>query len=369
MLDADEKRLFRRLAVFEGGCTDEAVVAVCRDEGARRQDLLETLEALLDKSLVQQKVGLVGEQRVGMLATLQEYALEQLIAVDEAEALGKQHAAYFQSWVEQMEPELLGRDQFAWYERLEQDRDNVRAALQWLLEREQGEAGLRMAAGLVRFWGLRGYLKDGRHWLEWALTAYRRHLDAGTMSGVPSGADALPPSAIDMPARMRPAWAQALAGVGVFALMQGELAVAQARLVESVAAWRVVGDPRGLGYAVGHLAATVAALGDLVGARGYGDECMAIFRQLNEPWGIAFGLSRLGSLAFYAGEYAMARVLNEERLTIEHALENRQGIGGSLKELGLVALVEGKPMVARTYLQDGLRVYAGMPFVAGIADC
>ncbi len=142
LLTPEERSLFRRLAVFAGGATLEAVEAVClAPTGAEPLDLdaLEGLGALVDQSLVQQRAeeGEDGEPRFGMLQVIHEYALERLAASGEtsgeAEALRRAHAAYYLALAERAKPVLFGPEEGVWVKRLEREHDNLRAALAWAL--------------------------------------------------------------------------------------------------------------------------------------------------------------------------------------------------------------------------------------------
>jgi len=168
LLDDEGQTLFRRLSVFVGGCTAAAAAAVCRalDEapldGAplagppREGDLLAGLVGLADQSMLAVTEQADGEPRFALLETMRVYALEQREAAGEDDALRRAHAAWCLALAEEAEPALTGPDQHMWLERLEREHDNLRSALGWLRESADGEAGLRLAAALWRFWHIRG---------------------------------------------------------------------------------------------------------------------------------------------------------------------------------------------------------------------
>src|SRR6516225_7294988 len=174
LLEAAEQRLFRQLAVFVGGCTLEAVEAVWgeRDDGAGWA--MDGVASLLDKSLLRQVEQPDGEPRLYMLQTLREYGLECLASEGETETTRRAHASYYLALAEEAETALSGPQEIMWLERLEQEHENLRVALQWLLEQAEGvlargdeaEMALRLAGALWRFWLVRGHLSEGRHWLE-----------------------------------------------------------------------------------------------------------------------------------------------------------------------------------------------------------
>jgi predicted ATPase/transcriptional regulator with XRE-family HTH domain len=190
LLDAEEQLLFRRLAVFVGGCTLEAVEAVYTVGGDLPQDALDGLALLSDKSLLQPTEGIAGAPRFTMLETIREYALEQLELSGEAELARRRHAVYYLALAEAAEPHLRGAEQQLWLAQLEAEHGNMCVALGWGLEtkdrgwgeREQPdvpnrqspvptpqELALRLAGALREFWLVRGYWSEGRLWLERAL--------------------------------------------------------------------------------------------------------------------------------------------------------------------------------------------------------
>src|SRR5262249_35015396 len=159
---------FRRLSVFAAGCTLEAAEAVCGGwelgvgswgmEAAAPTPIsqlptpiLDGLASLIDKSLLRQVSGRDGDPRFTMLETIREYALERLEASGELHASQHQHLAAYLALARLAEPQLAGPDQLIWLDRLEQEHDNLRAALAWALEHNL-EAALQLGVMLLDFW-------------------------------------------------------------------------------------------------------------------------------------------------------------------------------------------------------------------------
>jgi predicted ATPase/DNA-binding SARP family transcriptional activator len=164
LLEAPERRLFARLSVFAGGWTLEAAEAVgSASEG--KDGVLEELSGLVDKSLVVAEAAGAGAVRYGMLEPIRQYAKEHLEAGGEADLAAGRHAAYFLEQAEAAGAEMVGPHQQRWLDRLEREHDNLRVALGWFLERRD-ERCLRLGVALSRFWYTRGYLSEGRRWLE-----------------------------------------------------------------------------------------------------------------------------------------------------------------------------------------------------------
>ncbi len=170
LLTDAEQKLFRRLTAFVGGRSMPAVEAVCAAGGDLDLDVVDGLSSLVDKSLLLHDVA-TGEPWFLMLETIWEYGLEQLERSGEAEATRRAHAGYYLQLVEQAEPHLWGAGQDQWLSRLEQEHDNLRAALAWYTTQDEGvEPALRMAGLLWRFWEMRGHWTEGQQWLEQALS-------------------------------------------------------------------------------------------------------------------------------------------------------------------------------------------------------
>jgi predicted ATPase len=169
LLSQDEKTLFRRLAVFVGGCTFEAAEAVCTAHGDLEIDVLEAVAALVDKSLLRQEEQADGQPRLLMLETIREYALECLKASGEAEAVQRQQAIFFLRLSQEAEPKIRSAEQSTWRTRLEAEQDNLRATLRWTLSSQEVEMGLQLAGALLAFWRVSNQDREGRNWCEQVL--------------------------------------------------------------------------------------------------------------------------------------------------------------------------------------------------------
>jgi predicted ATPase/transcriptional regulator with XRE-family HTH domain len=278
LLSAAEQMLFARLGVFVGGCTLEAVEAVCNGDGALPLDVTDGVASLLNKSLLRLNAGADGEPRVLMLETIREYTLERLAARGEAEALRARHLAHYLALAEAAAPHLRGAEQIVWAERLEAEHDNFRVALAWahdhgaadLSSTAGAEAELRLAGALFWFWDMRGYSSEGRRWLEGALA----RINGPTHTA---------------------AWATALYAAGGLAASQGD---SRARLEESVAIWRELGDRRGLALALSvgtSLGWAMLKERRVAAARALFAEGVALWRELGDRWGLAWALWSLSA--------------------------------------------------------------------------
>ena len=167
LLDQDEQRLFARLGVFVGGCTLEAVEAVCNPDG--ELDVLGRLESLVDKSLLRQQADADGEPRLLMLRTIWEYARDRLDAAGETQSVRRRHAGYYLELAEGAATQLRGSGQVEWLGKLDRENDNLREAIGWSLREGEAETAVRFGWALWLFWWIRGHGSEGRRWMEEAL--------------------------------------------------------------------------------------------------------------------------------------------------------------------------------------------------------
>lgn len=173
LLSPDEQTLFRRASIFVKGFTLEAAEAVCVDEpargGIRTGDMLNLLERLVDKSLILTEAW-QSETRYRALEIVRQYAAEKLSEAGEDESQRENHLEYFLNLAEAAAPHLTRPEQLAWLARLEAEHENMRAALEWSLRKEQPEYALRLAVALCPFWHIHCYWLEGSRWLERALS-------------------------------------------------------------------------------------------------------------------------------------------------------------------------------------------------------
>ena len=232
LLSADEQALFTRLAVFAGSFGLPAVTAICGD--AVRGSVMDTLSSLADSSLVRVEPS-EEEPRFSLLETIREYALEHLRDSAAWRDVHDRHAAYFLALAKPAETELRGAGQLAWLNRLEIRRDNLSAALSWLVGQDQPGMALDLLWATWRFWWLHGHAEE-----------LARHVDQ-----ILAHSDGLPP-------HQR---ALALSGAGFVRFVGGDQARSLRLLKRSLPLYRQSGDRLGMGLtaaALGHLLASSA---------------------------------------------------------------------------------------------------------------
>jgi non-specific serine/threonine protein kinase len=300
----------RRLSVFAGGWTLEAAETVCAGEGIEAREVLDLLTSLVEKSLLQYEEA-DAEGRYRLLETVRQYGAEKLCgAGEEVEYRGRHRDSYL-TLAEQAEPELRGPAQGEWLARLEQEHENLRAALAWSTERSEGEAGLRLGGALWRFWMVRDFWAEGRERL--------------------AGVLALPGVETRTAAR-----GSALNGAGVLAQCQGDYQAARALYGESLAIRRQLGDQQAVASSLSNLGNVASDLGDYATARALLENSQTIYCQLGDQHGIATSLHNLGCVTRDQGEYEAARAFYEESLAIYRQLGKQREIANSLANLGFV---------------------------------
>lgn len=351
LLDDAEQTLFRRLAVFAGGETVEAIEAVCNAQGDLQIEVLDGVESLIDKSLLRQEEGTGGESRFGMLETVHEYARKKSQELGEDRPLQREHALYFMKVAEEAEPHLRGAQQQERLARLDDEHDNFRAALQWARESDTAEAkeiGLRIGGALWHFWSVRGYLSEGREQLNRLLD--KAKVESVQANGPENGHEPHAGVARDLAAYRT----RALNAAGILADLQGDYVAARALHEESLALKKEQGDTKGISISLNNLASVAQQQGDYTAARSLYEESLALKRELGDKWSIAISLNNLGLVVQQQGDYAAARSLYEESLALAREIGDKRGISISLGTLGNIAHLQGDHVAARALHEESL---------------
>ncbi len=334
LLEPGEQALFRRLAVFAGGCSLGAAEAVCGLGAHGRGVVLHGLASLVDKSLVQQAAGADDEPRFALLETMREYGREQVEECGELPAVRRRHAEYFLAVAEDAEWKIWSAETPRYLALLEREHDNFRAALAWSLEAGAAEIGLRLAGALAWFWFIRGYFSEGRRWLEQLLAAGGSGDSLGR--------------------------AKALNGLGNLANRQGEYDLAAARLEESLAICRRLGSRVDTAFALNNLGMVAYQRGEYDRAEALLEEALGLYGDLVEQPHLARTLGNLGIVARARGDAERAAGLHERALTLARAVGHREVIGWALNILGGIARDRGEHDRAAVLLEESIDVYRAM---------
>jgi predicted ATPase/class 3 adenylate cyclase len=366
-----ERVLLRRLSVFAGGWTLEAAEQVMGDGGQgigggdkpsliptpqplTPEDVLDLLTHLVDKSLVVVDESGEGEAaRYRMLETIRQYAREKLADANESEGLRDQHLDFFLKFAEDIEPKLSSAEQDMWFNRLEMERDNLRAAITWSLQGGDATTTLRLVGALWWFWRLRGPYDEGRKRLDEALSrpeaARRTVIRANALIG--AAALTLPEHdyasgrllieealSIGREVGDRFTIAKSLQYLGRLSDGQGEFMVARSALEESVAMFRELGDEYNVAWSLVFLGDVALRQADDERAQSYFVESAILLRKLKDKMLLTASLRRLGQFALNRSDYDEAAKLCKESLNLNWQVGDREGVAACLAALGEVAL-------------------------------
>jgi len=343
LLAPEEQALFRRLAVFAGGFTLAAAEGVAAPDGTL--DIVTSIAALADSSLLGQEEILAGEPRYRMLETVREYGLEQLSIAEESadarhrfaangeeEAVRRRYLGFYLELAEEAESHLISDVDTEWIDRIESEYDNIRAALTWALHPTRVPTvrtdGLRLAGALWLFWYYHSHLSRGRHWLEHALMV----ADAG-------------------PAAAR---AKALVGLGTLAHYQGDDDTAAPRLEEAISLWRALGDPVGLAYALTMRGNVAEDSGNYSEAEPLFAEAHDLFAQVDDQVNVAVTLYHLGVAKYGSGDFPTAALLCEEALAVGRRSGDPWITATAQAYLGLIYAESGAQRKAAVSLSEAL---------------
>jgi predicted ATPase/DNA-binding CsgD family transcriptional regulator/Tfp pilus assembly protein PilF len=350
LLEGAERELFARLSVFARGFTLEAAEAVGAEPGSEsgieEGDLLDLLGRLVDKSLVVSRADdSEGELRYRMLEPIRQYGREKLEDSDEeASETRRRHAAWFVALAEMAAPKLKGRQQVVWLKRLEEDHDNLRAAMRWLLEEGEVESAVRLAWALWLFWWYHGHQSEGSRYAE-------EMLDEGEY--------------LDAHVRAKAIYVRA-----AMSYEMEDLELTMRLCEESAELFRQIGDRSGLAVTLGVLGITALQQGDVTRATSVFEEGLEIFREVGDRWGVVSTLAHLGIIPFSMGDNGRAARYFEEAVALS------QDIGGripasyiSLYNLALIAQSEGDHKRASELYEEGLALAVEVGDKANAAYC
>ncbi|MCC6454111.1 MAG: protein kinase [Caldilineaceae bacterium] len=336
LLTAEEKALFRRLCVFSGSFTLEAAEALGQNTGIGSVPVLDIIVSLTGKSLLKSLEIGEDEPRFTLLETIREFGLKRLDEAGETQAARAAHAAYYDQLVQEAERRIWGAAVAESVSHLDAEIENLRAALSHYLAHPQGaEASLRFAGSLWRFWEIRGYIQEGRAWLDRAL---QRRAE-------------VPPANRWLP----------LHGAGNLAVDQGDYALSNAyylealhllqemllTLTEPLQIWRT---RRAIGNTLANMGHTAMLQSQWEEAVALSEEAITIHRQLideqshnrtNGLVGLAIPITNLALIKLYQSHYDQAEAFGTEGLTIYRELGDERGIGWNLHTLATVARDRG----------------------------
>jgi non-specific serine/threonine protein kinase len=316
LLTEPERVLLRRLVVFAGGCTLEAVEQVCADEGGREgivsSQILDLLSHLVNKSVV---IAQTDVARYGMLETIRQYGYEKLAESGEAEMIHQRHLDWLIQFAKAADPKLRGAEMSVWARRIDDELDNIRTTLEWGFEHGQSSKGAELVGALTWYNFLRSNDREAKRWAEKAENLTR-----------------------DAPSPVR---AEVLFALGVALYDLVELEKAEAVLQQALTHYRALDNQWRVSFVLNTLGLIKALQAKLAEAEQYYQEALTLRRATGDSWGITHTLQNLGGIAESKGDYATAKAIYEEGLKLSEELGDARMIARRLADLGGIAFTQG----------------------------
>ena len=343
LLSEDEQRLFDGLSVFRGGAALEAIEAVCAPPD-RAPPVADLVQSLLENSLATAELEPDGTIRFRQLETVREYGGLHLAQHGGDNEARDRHLKYFAELCKRAEATWRTSGEEVWFDRLEREHDNVRAALDWARTRAtRVETGLRLAVAMKHFWAVRGHAVEGRRWLEALLAA----------TGV-----------ADTSVR-----ADALHAAAHLAFENGDYVCSTSWSREALALRRELGDMNRIAMSLNQLAITSASQGSFEEAHAGFEESLAISRAVGDQTTAAAALTNLGMTARHLTRFDEARALLGQSLELFRMLGSRTGENRALHALGNLAIDVHDQMAARTWFREALIVSVDLKDMSSVARC
>jgi tetratricopeptide (TPR) repeat protein len=364
LLSESAQAFLAGLSVFRGGWTLSAAQAVC---ALSEEETLEQLTLLRDSSLIEVTDTNEG-LRFTLLETVREYAAEHLERLGKQDDVQRRHRDYFLALAEEASCAENRSTETAWYDRLEAEHDNLRAALERCQEIAV-QTGLQLASSLLSFWERRGYLREGRQHLSRLLGQEGGPDQPAIRAAALHAAGILSGKQADYPAARRfheeclalrqqlgdkQDIADALRCLGNAALALDGARAARSYYEQALILYRAIGNRRDEAGNLSNLGIVSWNEGDDSTGRSYFEQSVTIFRSLGDRKGETYGLTNLGHLAREHGDFAAARSYFEQVLAINRTLDDRGAIASDLLNLGETLGLQGDNATARVHLEQAI---------------
>ncbi|MEO7840163.1 MAG: tetratricopeptide repeat protein, partial [Anaerolineales bacterium] len=380
LLSENERLFFRRLSVFAGGWTLEAAEEVCSDSDQSSvnsdqtdhrlliTDILDLLTQLINKSLVVviAEGSQSGETRYRMLETIRQYAREKLLEAGGSEVIRDRHLAYFVKLVELAEPELFRSNQVFWLNKLDDELDNLRRALEWSLTADV-EAGLQLMVTPQLYWDTRGDFREVESWLAQLLEHYSKadslrarglliYGQAIFLGGDFDESRKIGEQSLELSRTISDKRAEAFSlwSLGVALAIRGDIAQGIPIMEQSLALYQSLGDKLGQATVMAWLSLNH---NDLEHSKAYLFDSLRLFRELGHLSGIAICLSELAHRTIWGGDFSSPIPWLEEARELYRQLGNILREGDVLSYYGLLAYWQGDFKQARAYYEESAKLY------------
>jgi predicted ATPase len=383
LLDGPNRSLFNRLGVFVGGFTLEAVEEVCNPDGAL--DVLEGVASLLDNSLLRQEPATDDEPRFSMLATIREYAIEQLQTSGEEDLLRQRQATFFTKMTGEARPKMFSGESERWLDRLEADYGNLRAALDYCQSSDQFmELGWHLFVNLSWLWYRRGYLNVARQWYEGNAhkTADLGESPLQALILGCAGLVAMWQSDLVTATRLMdeglqilrslgeaPELAEVLFDRGVLAVNQGDAAKARSVLEEDLILYQKSDQKWFQAMIYLHLGNVALNQDDIPAAKSYMEKCYSLGQVVEDRWILASAINDFGELARYQGDHERAEEFYLKSRDLFKEVKSPPDVARANHSLGWVMLSRNETDQARILFEEALNVHEQLGVKRGVVEC
>ena len=382
LLSHSEQWLFRRISVFAGGFSLDAVEALCQ-EAPDPIDAWTVISALVDHSLVQAISQPTADARFQMLETLRDYGLEQLDALGDAAEARLAHATWCLNLAEAAEPRLVGSDQEEWLDRLDLEWDNIRAASNWSFESGHEQVVLRVLGAIWRFCSNRGYTIETRTFLDRALSATSGQQSSHRCRGlVAAGNLAQDQRDLDVAQDLfeqareiavsnghQQDEIQSLIGLAKVAVNRSDYTTAIELHSRAMTLARERGDQRAVGVSLGGLAYVSYFQGKLDDAVHYWEEGRQVVAALGDSLLEAVAAGNLGAVAMVRGEYDRAEQLLSRTLELQRRMRVSDSLPYTLTNLGETWRQLGDYTLAEDLLAEAIARFRDLGYKGSEGTC
>ena len=384
-----ERILFRRLSIFSGSWSLDAAEKICSEDGIESHEISGLLTQLINKSLIEAiERTPVKEPRYRMLETIRQYAHEKLLETEGSEIIRQKHLTYFVHLVERAEPNLRAFDMVIWLDRLEDELDNIRTALEWGLKTNV-ETVLRLASALLWFWHIHNHKNEAIDWLQqgldleatergqkplWPERALLRGKALNTACFLLRNSEqriALLEEALnlfnELGTQGRQGKATALRTLGNCELEKGHHKQARVFVEESLSIFMEIREPFDMAECLNLLVGLTMNEGDFERARGLQEEALALRKEIGDKDGTAHALYTLGRIAHSQNEIAQAQTLYEESLALFREIDNKTWVVEIIGTFAGMVSAKGDQKKASLLIEEGLALARDLDDKYGLA--
>jgi predicted ATPase/DNA-binding SARP family transcriptional activator len=346
LLSPAEQVLFRRLSIFSGSFSLEAAEAICTGQEIVSDEVLDLLGRLVEKSLLNVEPAPQDgtlSTRYHYLDTIRSFGRLKLDETDETSWIRDQHADYYVRLAEAAEPVLLLQNQVRWFKLLQAEYDNMRAVIEWSVERDQAERALRVVVALFWFWWLNGFSREGRD-------------------------QAIKALALPSARQFKEKRAQVLSTAGFFQLLQGDFPSAKQNLEEALTILRTSDDDVHLAWTLQFLGLALAYEKEYSLADAAHQESLALIKRTKDT-NINSVFFFMGDVDLLKGDISRAKMTYEENAVLLRDMGSKSFLAYPLRRLGYLALEQNDIQKARTYFQESLSLNHEVGDVPGMTAC